>query len=488
MKTKLQGGYVVGFDGGEHEILEGGCVVYEDDRISFVGFPGDPACPVADRTVDLADSLISPGLINLHCIANIDLQPLRIDVGRVGFPRGRNWFEGDDEVLSDEAFEVSARFSVAALLRHGSTTFCTVTTMASKRYEDPESEPLALARAADALGARAYVAHNFQDGSRFQTADDETHVVLDRERGERGLRRAVALVERLEREFGDRVRGFLFPYTTDSCTDELLRAASAAARELGVPLRSHFAQYPDETIREWERHGRTPAERLRDLGVLGSELTLTHAIYLGGHPAVPGGSLEQDLAILENTGTHVAHCPVVFSRRGVLLRSFGRYRRAGVNLGLGTDTVPPDMIGEMRMAATLAKVAEDDPTAGSAREVFHAATLGGARALGREDLGRLAPGAKADIAVFRLAALHIGVVDCPLKALVHYGNGSDARMVIVDGTTVVEDGAVLGVDASELLTQAQAVWADYKRGLVARDPLGRRERDLYPCAVKVRRA
>lgn len=488
MRTRLQGGYVVGYDGREHEILDGGCVIYEGDRILFVGFPDDPDCPVADRTVLLPDSLISPGLINLHCIANIDVQPLRIDVGNVGFPRSKAWFEADDEILSDEAFEVSARFSVAALLRHGSTTFCTVTTMASKRYEDPTYEPFALARAAETLGARAYIAHNFQDHSRFQTPDEETHVVPDRERGHRGLEHAVELVQKLRSAHDDRIRGFLFPYTTDTCTDELLLAASSAARELGVPMRSHFAQYPYETVKELERYGRTPVERLHGLGILGPELTLTHAIYLGGHPEVPDGDMDSDLQLLVQAGTSVAHCPVVFSRRGTLLRSFGRYRDAGVNLALGTDTVPPDILGEMRMASTLAKIADSDPEAGSVEDVFAAATLGGARALGRDDLGKLTPGAKADISVFRIKALHIGVVDCPLKALVHYGNGGDTEMVIVDGTTVVEDGAVVGVDERELLAQAQEVWSHYMQGLVARDPLGRHARDLYPRAVSVRHA
>jgi 5-methylthioadenosine/S-adenosylhomocysteine deaminase len=485
MKIRLQGGFVVAFNGSEHEILERGCVVYEGDRILYVGTPDAPGCPAADRVIDLRGHLVSPGLINFHCIANIDLQPLRIDVGAVGFPRSRKWLEDDREVMSDEDFVTSARFSVAALLRHGSTTFCGVTTMASKRYDDPVAEPRALAQAAEELGARAYIAHNFQDHSRYDTGDGTTRAVHDAESGRRGLQRAIALIEELERAYPDRIRGFMFPYTTETCSDELLAEASRAARDLGVPVRSHFAQYPAEARALLEREGLSPVERLDRLGVLGPELTLTHAIFLRGHRDIGGGSIDADLALLSDTGTSVAHCPVVFSRRGVILRSFERYRRAGINLALGTDTVPPDLVGEMRMASTLAKVADGDACAGSAASVYHAATIGAARALGRDDLGRLAAGAKADISVFRLSALHLGVIDCPIKALVHYASGGDTAMVVVDGRVVVEDGRVVAVDEDELLADAQRVWGSYKESLAARDPAGRSSREMYPRAVAI---
>ena len=487
MKTRIQGGYVVGYDGTSHELLDGGCVVYEGERILFVGFADDPACPSAEHVLHAPGRLISPGLVNLHCIANIDLQPLRIDVGSSGFLRAQRWFEDGLDIWDETGFRTSARFSVAALLRHGSTTFCNVTTMASKRYDDPEVEPRALADAALELGARAYLAHNFQDHSRYVDAAGQTVVRLDLEAGERGLGRALALLEWLESRQDARLRGFLFPYTTETCSDALLQKASVAARERGVTLRSHFAQYPAESQGWLEREGISPVERLERLGVLGPEVTLTHAIYLKGHPEV-GGRPEDDLDLLTQHGVHVAHCPVVFSRRGKVLRSFQRYLDAGLNLGLGTDTCPPDMIGEMRMASTLSKVADDNPTSGSAGAVYTAATLGGARALGRDDLGRLAPGAQADIAVFNLRALHIGVVDDPIKALVHYASGADTETVIVAGRTVVDDSRVVGLAENELLAEAQQAWTVYKAGLVGRDPEARDADALYPPALPIRRA
>lgn len=486
MKTCIQGGYIVGFDGARHAVLEGGCVVFEGSTITFVGFPDDPACPSADMTIQMPGRLISPGLINLHCIANIDLQPLRIDVDSAGFPRSQAWFDSGADIWDAAGFRTSARYSVAALLRHGATTFCNVTTMASKRYHDPEVEPKALAEAALELGARAYLAHNFQDHSRYLDDAGRTVVVPDARRGQDGLKAATDLIAWLQHLGSDRIQGFLFPYTTETCSDDLLKAASEAARNLGVTLRSHFAQYPAETQRWLAEHGVSPVERLARLGVLGPEVTLTHAIYLRGHPEI-GGNLADDLQPLVDSGTTVAHCPVVFARRGKLLYSFERYRAAGLNLALGTDTVPPDLIREMHMATTLAKVADNDPLAASAASVYEAATLGGARALGRDDLGRLAVGAKADISIFNLHALHIGVVDDPIKALVHYASGADTEMVIVDGRTVVEHGRVIGVAEAALLAEGHHAWTHYKAGLVARDPQGRSADDLYPPALPLRK-
>ena len=488
MKTKIPGGYVVAYNGKHHEVLEGGCVIYEGSSIIFVGFPDDPACPAAERTLHAPGRLISPGFINLHCIANIDLQPLRIDIGAVGYPKSKAWSEADTLLWDEEEFKTSATFAVATLLRHGSTTFCNVTTMASKRYDDPEIEPRALAEVSQQLGVRAYLAHNFQDYSRYNSVDDKTESVYNREAGKQGLTRALKLVEHLRALNDERIQPFLFPYTTETCSDDLLKEAIQAARALHVPIRSHFAQYAYEAKKLLSEQGMSPVERLANLGVLGSNLTLTHAIYLRGHPDVGGGDIEADLNLLADSGTHVGHCPIVFSRRGELLRSFQRYLEAGINIALGTDTAPPDMIGEMRMASTMSKVADNNPESGSAAAVYNAATLGGAKALGRADLGKLAVGAKADIAIFNLNALHIGVIDDPIKALVHYANGADTETVIVDGKTVVEAGRVVGLAEDTFLHQAQQTWEGYKKALVARDPKARSANELYPPAFPIHKA
>src|SRR5205085_2308990 len=133
------------------------------------------------------------------------------------------------------------------------------------------------------------------------------------------------------------------------------------------------------------------------------------------------------------------------ARRARSLDSWKKYRAAGVNLALGSDTYPRDLVMQMRIASYFGKVMSHDLFAASAAEVFEAATLGGARALGRDDLGRLAPGARADIVLIDLAtrdALRFGPVRDPIKALVECGIGDDVVTVIVDGVVRMRDRVI----------------------------------------------
>jgi cytosine/adenosine deaminase-related metal-dependent hydrolase len=180
----------------------------------------------------------------------------------------------------------------------------------------------------------------------------------------------------------------------------------------------------------------------------------------------------------------VAHCPLVFSRRGLTLESFQRYRDAGINLAIGTDTYPQDMLEEMKFASILGKVADRNFEAANARSVFNAATLGGAQALGREDLGRIAPGAKADLVIVDFARLRIGPFLDPVKALIQCGNGELVKHVIVAGRTVVKNGAVLSVAENALLSDVRvstnAAWSRFAEFHHAPEPID----VAYPPAFK----
>jgi cytosine/adenosine deaminase-related metal-dependent hydrolase len=148
---------------------------------------------------------------------------------------------------------------------------------------------------------------------------------------------------------------------------------------------------------------------------------------------------------------------------GIILHSYGQYKKAGVNIAIGTDAFPMDMIMEMRHAAIMGKVADRDRQAVTARDVFNAATLGGAKALGREDLGRLAPGAKADIVIVDLTGLHVALIDDPIKTLVYMGSQRDIETVIVNGRKVVTEGRVPGVDEEELAIKINEINQKWKR-------------------------
>ena len=152
-------------------------------------------------------------------------------------------------------------------------------------------------------------------------------------------------------------------------------------------------------------------------------------------------------------------------------------------MGIGTDTTPHNMLEEMRKAAILARVAAHDIHAVATADILHAATVGGATALQREDLGRLAPGAKADIVVVDLKCSHMMPARDPLRSLVYHAAERAVRDVWIDGLQVVAEGKVLTLDqtgAGERLTEAQL---RMMAAVPARDYKGRSADEITPLSL-----
>jgi cytosine/adenosine deaminase-related metal-dependent hydrolase len=163
----------------------------------------------------------------------------------------------------------------------------------------------------------------------------------------------------------------------------------------------------------------------------------------------------------------IVHCPLVMARHADILRSFTTMQRAGVCMGMGTDTWPPDFWLNLHVGIMTARIADSSMEANCA-DYFTAATIGGADALGRPDLGRLAPGALADLVVWDLAAPHLGQLPDPIQRLVLSGSRRDARMVVVDGRIVVENGAIPGIDLGEWEVEARRQYRTVMESAVAR--------------------
>jgi 5-methylthioadenosine/S-adenosylhomocysteine deaminase len=137
---------------------------------------------------------------------------------------------------------------------------------------------------------------------------------------------------------------------------------------------------------------------------------------------------------------------------------FGRYLRAGVNMTIGTDVYPHNMIEEMRLVSYAARIVSENPRDTNVADVFHAATIGGAKALGRDDIGRLMPGCKADLVL--VDCTHPAMRPChdPVRSLVYSASERAIRNVFVDGREVVRDGSLLSIDyasAAVALEEAQ---------------------------------
>jgi cytosine/adenosine deaminase-related metal-dependent hydrolase len=448
MRTLVQGGWVVGFNGHEHELLRDGMVVFENDRVIHVGFRFDGT---VDRQIDARGKLISPGLINCHIHANINAphallnDPTKTNYFAQNFLSYGAALRGSKSSWQPR-LDVELKFGIWAAVRGGATTVLDVGARGPSfdGFVDMIGQ----------LGARAYVGPGYRSAN--YVLDDAGRIQWDwnEEAGTSGLENAAAGIKRHHGAFNDRVRGMLYPGQLDTCTPELLQATKRVASDLRVGIQLHAAMNLVEFHQVLRERQVTPIQYLQHIGFLGPEVILGHCVFHAGHSWVHYPYVD-DLQIVADSGASIAHAPYKYAKQGLALQSFDRYRKKGINVALGTDTFPQDLINEMRLAALMCRVMDGSFLVGKPHDVFDAATLGGAKALGRDDLGRLAPGAKADLIVVNLHQMHFGGVRDPIKSLVEAGSGSDVETIVIDGETLVQDGRATRFDEATLLDQVQ---------------------------------
>lgn len=471
--------WVVGFDGSGHRLIRNGTVAFDGNTISYVGvnYRGR-----ADRVIDARGRVVIPGLVNLHTHLALEARTksFQDDLGS-----RKLWMSGLFEFLpmfnaADVEGAIDAlRFAVVELLKGGTTT---VLDMVWRTWRTPMDwlRDHAVAVLGES-GLRVFTGPMVRSARWYTRNGHEVLYEWDLEAGREAFRTAVEFVEKRSGEYGGRLSGVLLPAGTDSVEPALLPEFMTAARRLGVPVQIHAAQTVHEHVEIMRRHGRTVVEFLAGHGMIGPAVILGHGVFLAHHSMI-GYPDHDDLGLLASTGTHVSHCPWNFARRSMRMETFGGYLRRGVNVGLGTDTSPHDMMEEMRWAAMISKVTARDSACPTAAETFNAATIGGAKALGRDDLGRLAPGAKADIVVLDGRTMNMRPLRDPVKTLVYHGASRSVEMVFVDGRMLVKEGKVIGVDESTLAERIQAAADRTLATVQERDWAGRTHEEMSPYA------
>ncbi|MBL8580662.1 MAG: amidohydrolase family protein, partial [Rhizobiaceae bacterium] len=300
--------------------------------------------------------------------------------------------------------------------------------------------------------------------------------------GRRHFEKAVRTIEAANAHSSGRLSGILAPDTLDTTAEDLLRDTLALAAERDWPLTIHCAESMVEFHEFTRRTGMTPVAYAKSKGVLGPKTILGHCIFLDTH-SWPHWHTRDDLRSIAESGTAVAHCPTPFSRYGVTMESLPAYAEAGVTLGIGTDTFPHNMLEEMRLALTLARVACEDMTRISTGDVFDMATIGGAQALGRGDIGRIAVGARADLVSVDLDDVSMRPLRDPLKSLIYSAADRPVRDVWIDGRQVVFAGKVPQIDAGAAAEVLEAAQRTTEAAVPAADWAGRSARELAPLAL-----
>lgn len=431
-KTLLIGNadLVVTMDAERREIRRGG-VLIEGNRIIAVG-PSETLPQDADEVIDLQGHIVVPGLINTH---HHMYQSLTRAVPAAQDGELFDWLTHLYPIwarLTPEMIGVSTHTAMAELILSGCTT------SSDHLYIYPNGCQLdhSIEAAAD-IGMRFHAGRGSMSVGRSKgglppdaVVEDEAAILKD--------------TQRLIETYHDAARYAMLrvvvaPCSPFSVSRDLMREAAGMARSYGVSLHTHLAENVNDIAYSREKFGMTPAEYAQDLGWVGHDVWHAHCVQLDDH----------GIDLFARTGTGVAHCPCSNMRLASGIAPIRKMRDAGVPVGLGVDGSASNdgahMMNEVRQALLLQRVGFG-PNAMTAREALEIATLGGAKVLNRDDIGALAPGMAADLAVFDLR--HIGLaggLHDPLAALV-FCNPGQVAYSIINGKVVVRDGQLTTLD------------------------------------------
>lgn len=436
--------WIVAWDEGAqaHSYVEGGDLAFDGDRIVQVGGTWAGA---AAREIDGRGLMVSPGLVNIHSHPSSEAMNKGF-LDELGSPRLYSSSLYEFMPLfrpDDEGREACVQVVLSELLQSGVTTLVDM----SVAY-DGWLDTLA------ASGIRG-VASPMYRSARWLTRNG--HVVeyeWDEQAGVRAMDEAIRVIEAAAAHPSGRLSGMVSPSQIDTCTPDLIRDSHAYATDKGLPFQIHAAQSGVEFQEITRRHGLTPVGWLESLGVLAPGSIIGHGIFLNDYHLVHWPQA-RDFEVLRETGTAVAHCPTVFQRRGIVMNSVGRYIRGGIPVGIGTDTYPHNMLEELRHALINSRVISGDPFDLRTHHIFDAATVGGAKILGRDDIGRLAVGAKADLFTVDVTHPAMMPVRDPLRSLIYVAAERAVRDVFVDGRQVVEGGRATAFDLPAALARLE---------------------------------
>jgi 5-methylthioadenosine/S-adenosylhomocysteine deaminase len=439
----IQGGAVVTMDdaGRRHDR---GYVVVEDDLVVEVG-SGDASGRGADRVIDAGGMVVMPGMVNAHTHlfqtflrGLADDKPLLQWLAECIWPAARHFTAADAEA--------AAMLGLVENLRTGATS------VIDHQYIHPAPDiDEAVCRAADRLGVRFLLARGWADRNYDPPLMETAETVISR-------------TETLWEGWAGhpRIRIELAPLIPWGCSDEGMGITVAASRRRGAGTHIHCAETRTEVEMNLDERGTRHVDWLDGLGVLGPDVQLAHGVWLE----------DDELDLIAARGSVVVHCPTSNMYLASGIAPVAEMRRRGIPVALASDgpgsNNRQDMFEAMKNGVLLAKISGLDPMALQPEDALWMATRGGALAL-REPVGRIEPGAKADLVVVDLESPFIAPVHRFESALVFNATPRDVHTVIVDGRVLLSGRQLLGVDERAILAEAR----DRCRALFERSGLAR---------------
>jgi len=435
-------------DEGRRELSEA-WVLIRDRKIAALGQAAElPHDLQPDRVIDLSNHVVMPGLVNTHhhmfqCLTRALAQQSELfDWLQFLYPIWSG--------LRSEQVYTAAKLAMAELLLAGCTT------ASDHHYIFPNDVQLEdEIRAAQDTGIRFHASRGAMSLGESDGGLPPDSLV---EREPDILRDTQRLIETWhDPEAQSMLRIVVAPTSPFSVSIDLMRESAALARAYGVSMHTHLAENAKDVSYSREHFAMDPGQYAEAVGWVGDDVWHAHCVQLNA----------REIGMFARTGTGVCHCPSSNMRLASGIAPIRRMLDQGVKVGLGVDGSASNdsghLLGEARQALLLQR-ALGDPAGLSAREALEMATLGGARVLGRDDIGRIASGMSADIIAFRLDDIALaGALHDPVAALV-FCQPPAVDLSIINGQIVVEDGSLRTVEVPSLVERHNQLSAQLIRG------------------------
>ena len=423
-------------DAARREIRDGG-VFIRDGVIEAAG-PSEDLPATADQVISLAGCVALPGLVNTH---HHMYQTLTRAIPGAQDAELFAWLKRLYPIwggLTPEMVRVSTLTAMAELILSGCTT------SSDHLYLYPNG-----CRLDDSIEAAATIGMRFH-AARGSMSVGESQGGLPPDRLVEDEAAILADTQRLIETWHDPARHAMqrivvAPCSPFSVSRDLMREAATLARSYKVSLHTHLAENDNDIAYSREKFGMTPAEYAESLGWVGPDVWHAHCVKLDA----------AGIALFARTGTGVAHCPGSNMRLASGIAPIPAMREAGVPVGIAVDGSASNdsghFLAETRQAMLLARVGHG-PAAMSARQAIELATLGGAKVLGRDDIGVLAPGFSADVVAFSTGGLDLAgaAIHDPVASLL-FCHPQNVRHSVINGKVVVSDGQLQTIDLPRLI-------------------------------------
>jgi 5-methylthioadenosine/S-adenosylhomocysteine deaminase len=437
-----------------------GDLLVEGDRISAIGT--ELPLPPETRVIEASGKLLMPGLVNAHLHSSETFFKGRYQ----GTPL-EIWMLYSYPILMKDPISERLLY-LRSLLTAMESLKAGVTTLVDDFFDPPGFEAGRLKLVYDAYdhaGIRANVSHCVIDKHVFDTMPYLREIMpadLQAEVDGPSITTADYMAycrDIFASQHGRAGRlGFMVSASAPQrCSVELMQACVALAQDKGVPYHTHVLETKTQAVTGPEFYGRSLIRYMHDLGLLTPNTTIAHSIWVG----------DDDMALMGAAGCSVAHNAVSNLKLGSGIAPVRRLLDAGVHVGLGTDGLSSNdtarIFDVMRFAALLHDIAAPDTDGWmTAAEVLRSATIEGARtAMLDEVTGSLEIGKRADLIMLDISGYDYMPMNRLDHHLVYCENGSNIRMVVVNGEITVEDGRLLTVDEAEIFAELRAILPAY---------------------------